>query len=256
MIFVRPKKHLGQHFLKDENIAKKIAGALTYQAYNNVLEVGSGTGVLTKYLLQKDPAGLVLIELDADSVRVLEERFPSARIIAGDFLKTEIRDFFPGPFAVIGNFPYNISSQILFKVLDNKEHIPELVGMFQKEVAERITAIPRTKAYGIISVLAQSFYDTEYLFTVSENVFFPPPKVKSAVIRMRRKEGVHISCGEDFLKTVVKTAFNQRRKKLINALRSLLPADSRLFAEYLDKRAEELSPAEFLALAVLLLAKK
>jgi 16S rRNA (adenine1518-N6/adenine1519-N6)-dimethyltransferase len=218
---VKAKKHLGQHFLTDENIAKKIADTLKLQGYNTVLEIGPGMGVLTKYLLEKDITTYV-IEIDNESVDYLQSHYPKldGKIIAKDFLKYNINEVLNGePFALIGNYPYNISSQIVFKCLEMRKQIPEFSGMFQKEVAERICEKKGSKVYGILSVLAQAFYDVEYLFTVHENVFNPPPKVKSGVMRMVRKENFVLPCDEKLFFQVVKAAFNLRRKTLRNSLK-------------------------------------
>ena len=246
---VRAKKHLGQHFLNDLNIAQKIADSLHYQAYKQVLEIGPGMGVLTQFLLQKD-SEVFVIEIDTESVVYLKTHFPQLnnQIIEGDFLKIPINEIFKEPFAMIGNFPYNISSQILFKAFEYKDMIPEIAGMFQKEVAERIASHPGNKNYGIISVLLQAFYDIEYLFTVNENVFTPPPKVKSGVIRLIRKENQTLDCDEKLFKRVVKTAFNQRRKTLRNALKSITLVDEKKAEPYLGLRAEQLSVDDFIQL--------
>ena len=217
---VRAKKYLGQHFLKDENIAAQIADSLT-GSVPHVLEIGPGMGVMTKYLLDKPELDFHAIEIDRESVDYLHSHYPSLHVIEGDFLQLDLSTLFPNPFAVIGNFPYNISSQILFRVYDNRNRIPELVGMFQKEVAERVCAAPGSKTYGILSVLLSAFYDIEYLFTVHEHVFNPPPKVKSAVIRMRRNSVANLDCDEQLFTKVVKIGFNQRRKTLRNALKQL-----------------------------------
>lgn len=246
---VRAKKHLGQHFLTDENVAKKIADTLTLNGYDKVLEIGPGMGVLTKYLLGKDTETFV-VEIDTESVDYLQVHYPKlhGKIIGKDFLKYNFKEHFDNqPFAVIGNFPYNISSQIVFKVLEIRDLVPEFSGMFQKEVAERICEKKGSKTYGILSVLAQAFYDTEYLFTVSEHVFNPPPKVKSGVMRMRRKENYSLPCKESLFFTVVKTAFNQRRKTLRNSLKSLLN-DSIKEDKLFDLRPEQLSVEEFILL--------
>lgn len=246
---VRAKKHLGQHFLTDENVAKKIADTLTLNNYEKVLEIGPGMGVLTKYLLKKDIETFV-VEIDTESVDYLQKHYPKLQgnIIGKDFLKYNFQEHFNNePFAVIGNFPYNISSQIVFKTLEMKEFVPEFSGMFQKEVAERICEKKGSKTYGILSVLAQAFYHTEYLFTVSEHVFNPPPKVKSGVMRMIRKENYTLPCKEALFFTVVKTAFNQRRKTLRNSLKSLLNdqiKDDKLF----DLRPEQLSVEDFISI--------
>lgn len=249
---VRAKKHLGQHFLTDKNIANNIALALTSHGnYQKVLEIGPGMGVLTQFLLQGDKE-IFVVEIDKESVAYLKNHFPKLNhhIIEGDFLKLPIDKLFNEQIAVIGNFPYNISSQILFKVLDHYNQIPELVGMFQKEVAERVAASHGNKSYGILSVILQVYYDIEYLFTVHEHVFSPPPKVKSAVIRLRRKEILPENLDEKHFKNVVKTAFNQRRKTLRNALSPLLNKVNKTRVEkFLNLRAEQLSVADFIDLA-------
>ncbi len=245
---VKAKKHLGQHFLKDENIAKKIVESLSFEGYNHVLEVGPGTGVLTKYLLEKNGT-LKLAEIDQESIDYLIQNYEDItdQNFVGDFLKADLQTLFQDQVAVIGNFPYNISSQILFKMVDHFEIIPEMVGMFQKEVAERTAAVPRTKDYGILSVLIQAYYDVTYLFTVSENVFNPPPKVKSGVIRLVRNVKNGLSGHEDLFKKIVKAGFNQRRKKLSNALKVLGIPEHLKTHDFMDKRAEELSVEDFIA---------
>ena len=246
---VRAKKHLGQHFLNDLNVAQKIADSLHHQAYKQVLEIGPGMGVLTQFLLQKD-SEVFVIEIDTESVVYLKTHFPllNNHIIEGDFLKLPLNEIFKEPFALIGNFPYNISSQILFKALEHKDIIPEIAGMFQKEVAERVASQPGNKNYGIISVLLQAYYNIEYLFTVNEDVFIPPPKVKSGVIRLIRKENQTLDCDEKLFKRVVKTAFNQRRKTLRNALKSITLVDEKKAEPYLGLRAEQLSVDDFIQL--------
>ncbi|MDX5325287.1 MAG: 16S rRNA (adenine(1518)-N(6)/adenine(1519)-N(6))-dimethyltransferase RsmA [Bacteroidota bacterium] len=247
---VRAKKFLGQHFLRDENIAKKIAETLQPYSPKNVLEIGPGMGVLSKYLIEQYP-NVHVVELDRDSVSYLDKHFPklSGKIHSGDFLKMSLEGLFDGEeFAVIGNFPYNISSQILFKAVDNRERIPLFAGMFQREVAQRVTAQPGSKTYGILSVLSQAWYETEYLFTVSEGVFDPPPKVKSGVLRMVRKPEISLSCDEVLFKKLVKAAFNQRRKTLRNALKVLTLAGPFYEQQILGKRAEQLSVEEFIEL--------
>jgi 16S rRNA (adenine1518-N6/adenine1519-N6)-dimethyltransferase len=249
--YVRPKKHLGQHFLRDENIARNIASSLTiHGGYKNVVEVGPGMGVLSKYLMEDARIRWFGVEVDRDSVAWLREHYPLAeeRIIEGDFLKLPLdRLFEDQPIAVIGNFPYNISSQILFKALEHRKQVTELVGMFQKEVARRVASPPGNKDYGILSVLCQAFYQVEYLFQVDEHVFQPPPKVKSAVIRLKRKPG-EIPCDPRLLFTLVKTAFNQRRKTLRNSLKGL-PVDWDALPDYLPgKRPEQLGLEEFFLL--------
>lgn len=244
---VRAKKYLGQHFLKDENIARQIAESLTGST-THVLEIGPGMGVLTKYLHANEALDFHAIEIDTESVVYLHDHYPTLHVIEGDFLALDLNELFSEPFAVIGNFPYNISSQILFKVYDNRNQIPEVVGMFQKEVAERVATKPGSKTYGILSVLLSAFYDIEYLFTVHEHVFNPPPKVKSAVIRLRRNTTQALSCDEQLFTKVVKIGFNQRRKTLRNALRQLnLPLD-KVPENLLALRAEQLSVADFVAI--------
>ena len=241
---VRAKKFLGQHFLTDESIAERIAHSLTGQV-PCLLEIGPGMGVLTKYLLDDSRYNFKAIEIDRESVAYLHDHYPTLDVIEGDFLRLDLKTIFPEPFAVIGNFPYNISSQILFRVFENRHMIPEVVGMFQKEVAERVAAGPGSKTYGILSVLLSAFYDIEYLFTVHEHVFNPPPKVKSAVIRLRRNGVAKLDCDEQLFVQVVKTGFNQRRKTLRNALKPLnLPLDA-IPDDLLAKRAEQLSVTDF-----------
>jgi 16S rRNA (adenine1518-N6/adenine1519-N6)-dimethyltransferase len=249
---VRAKKHLGQHFLNDENIAQKIADSLTLEGYSNVLEIGPGMGVLTKYLLEK-PIATYVIEIDTESVAYLQKHYPKleGKIISKDFLKYNIAEAMGNkPFAIIGNFPYNISTQIVFKTLELRHQIPEFSGMFQKEVAERICEKKGTKAYGILSVLAQAFYEAEYLFTVSEHVFTPPPKVKSGVLRLRRKENYQLPCDEKLFFTIVKTAFNQRRKTLRNSLKTYQLSDNLKEDTIFDLRPEQLSVEQFIDLTL------
>jgi len=250
MIPVRPKKHLGQHFLHDQNIAGKIAGSLSGLSAN-VLEIGPGTGILTQHLLQNKNLKLKAIEIDLESIDYLKANYPEfgENIIHADFLKSNLNDIFSDPFAIIGNFPYNISSQIFFKVLDNRNLVPEVVGMVQKEVAERIAAPPGNKTYGIMSVLLQAWYNIEYLFTVNENVFTPPPKVKSAVIRLSRNQKQTLECDEILFTAVVKTAFNQRRKTLRNALSSIIKDKDTAALPFMSERAERLSVDDFVKLA-------
>lgn len=249
---VRAKKHLGQHFLTDENIALKIVEGLSFEGYNKVLEVGPGTGVLTKYLLERN-VQLFLAEIDTESIDYLKQNYPklSENNFVGDFLKTDFSYTNGDQLAIIGNFPYNISSQILFKIVDHFQQIPEMVGMFQKEVAERTAAVPRTKDYGILSVLVQAYYDVKYLFTVHENVFNPPPKVKSGVIRLTRNPKPGLEDNEILLKQIVKAGFNQRRKKLSNALKILNIPEALKTHEFMDKRAEELSVEDFISFTIL-----
>ncbi|HBL77468.1 MAG: 16S rRNA (adenine(1518)-N(6)/adenine(1519)-N(6))-dimethyltransferase [Bacteroidetes bacterium GWF2_42_66] len=246
MTIVRAKKNLGQHFLKDKNIAQKIVESLSASQIANVLEVGPGMGVLTQFLLEKSYQTYV-IEIDTESVEYLQSHFSQLqdRIISGDFLRLNLQKYFSGPFAVIGNFPYNISSQIFFKVLENREQIPEVVGMIQKEVAERIAAPPGSKTYGIMSVLLQAFYHIEYLFTVSEHVFIPPPKVKSAVVRLTRNDRQHLDCDEKLFFQVVKMAFNQRRKTMRNSLKAMITDEALKHSDLLALRPEQLSVSDF-----------
>lgn len=244
---VKAKKHLGQHFLTDENIAKKIVEGLSFEDYNSVLEVGPGMGVLTKYLLEK-PTETFVAEIDSESIEYLKLHYQKLenKHFTGDFLKINLGEVIDNQVAIIGNFPYNISSQILFKIIDNYGQIPEMVGMFQKEVAERTAAVPRTKDYGILSVLVQAYYDVKYLFTVHENVFNPPPKVKSGVIKLIRNRKSGLEGNEILFKQIVKTGFNQRRKKLSNALKPLKIPESLKNHAFMDKRAEELSVEDFI----------
>ncbi len=250
--FVRAKKQFGQHFLTDETIAEDIVKSLVLTSqYKIALEVGPGMGVLTKYLLAREQYKTHVIDIDRDSIAYLKKHFPSleGKIIEGDFLALDLATLFNNqPFAVIGNFPYNISTEILFKVLDHKNLVPEVVGMFQKEVAERIASKPRNKTYGITSVLLQAFYDIEYLFTVHEHVFNPPPKVKSAVIRLKRNTVQQLDCNEKLFKQVVKAGFNQRRKTLRNSIKAFPLKPEFANHVYLTQRAEELSVADFVAL--------
>ena len=251
MRIVKPKKFLGQHFLKDLQVAKAIADTVDACPQLPLLEVGPGMGVLTQFLLPKERE-LKVVELDYESVAYLHEHFPSLdqQIIEADFLKMDLRQLFGGrPFVLTGNYPYNISSQIFFKMLDNKELIPCCTGMIQKEVAERMAAGPGSKTYGILSVLIQAWYHVEYLFTVGEQVFNPPPKVKSAVIRMTRNATTDLGCDERLFKQVVKTTFNQRRKTLRNSIKPILGKESPLLADPLfNRRPEQLSVAEFIDL--------
>ena len=253
MRLVKPKKALGQHFLKDLQIAERIADTLSDYKQLPVLEIGPGMGVLTQFLLEKGH-DLTVVELDLESVDYLEQNFPAleGKILAEDFLRLDLSKLFSGQFCVIGNYPYNISSQIFFKVLDYKEHIPCCSGMIQKEVAERLAAGPGSKTYGILSVLLQAWYEVEYLFTVSEKVFDPPPKVKSAVIRMVRNNRTELGCDEKLFKTVVKTSFNQRRKTLRNSMKPLLGKDCPDYQlPIFDKRPEQLSVEQFVELTLI-----
>ena len=250
MGYVKAKKRLGQHFLKDIEIAQRIVDSLQVTSPTPVLEVGPGTGVLTQFLLQNPLIKLTAIELDNESVAFLEEHYPQLKLIEADFLKLDVRKYFGhDAFNLIGNFPYNISSQIFFKVLEHRDQIPLVVGMVQKEVAERMAAQSGNKTYGILSVLLQAFYHIEYLFTVPEHVFDPPPKVKSAVIRLSRNEVIRLGCDEKLFKTVVKTVFNQRRKMLRNSLKPLVGPESPLYEDPLfDKRPEQLDVQTFIEL--------
>lgn len=256
---VRPKKNLGQHFLTDLSIAKAIADTVDACPELPVLEVGPGMGVMTQYLVEK-PRPLKVVEIDRESVAYLNEHFPKLRenILGEDFLRMDLNAVFDGrPFVLTGNYPYDISSQIFFKMLDNKELIPCCTGMIQREVAQRMASEPGTKSYGILSVLIQAWYNVEYLFTVDEHVFNPPPKVKSAVIRMTRNEVTDLGCDEQLFKRLVKTVFNQRRKMLRVSLKRILPSDSSLFTLYsslLTKRPEQLSIQQFIELTNLVSA--
>ncbi|MCU0472116.1 MAG: 16S rRNA (adenine(1518)-N(6)/adenine(1519)-N(6))-dimethyltransferase RsmA [Bacteroidales bacterium] len=245
---VRSKKNLGQHFLKDRSIAERIACTLTGSGYDSVLEIGPGMGMLTGFLMARGFNDFRVIEIDNESVHYLKENYPGLKeIIRGDFLSMDVDSYFPGKVAVIGNFPYNISSQILFKVLKHKERITEVCGMLQKEVAERICAPPGTKTYGIISVLLQAYYSAEYLFTVSEHVFSPPPKVKSGVIRLRRNQVTELGCDETLFTRVVKAGFNQRRKTLRNSVKSAFKLQREDYEDF-GLRPEQLSVAQFVKL--------
>lgn len=253
MTTVNAKKFLGQHFLKDLSIARRIADTLDDFPHIPVIEVGPGMGVLTQYLIEKE-RDLTVVEIDRESVPYLQQHYPELKehIIEGDFLKLTLTDVYPDQFCVIGNYPYNISSQIFFKILDYKNHVPCCSGMLQKEVAERIAAPPGNKTYGILSVLLQAWYDIEYLFTVSEKVFDPPPRVKSAVIKMIRNKRQSLGCDEKLFKTVVKTSFNQRRKTLRNSMKPILGKECEAYnKEIFDKRPEQLSVEEFIELTLI-----
>ncbi len=248
---VKPKKYLGQHFLKDKNIARKIVHSLTlHRAYRQVLEIGPGTGVLTEFLVKDERFTTSVIELDTVSVQYLQHHYPElkARIFSDDFLQTDLGEIMHEPFAVIGNFPYNISSQIFFKVLEIKNEVPEIVCMLQKEVADRLKSPPGSKAYGILSVLLQAYYDIEYLFTVEPGVFHPPPKVRSGVIRLKRNDTKQLKCDEKLFRRVVKQSFQTRRKTLRNALKPLNLPETIRRINVLDKRAEQLSVSDFVEL--------
>jgi 16S rRNA (adenine1518-N6/adenine1519-N6)-dimethyltransferase len=243
---VKPKKSLGQHFLTDKNIARKITGALSGEGYDHLIEIGPGTGVLTEFLIGMDSENLSLIEIDRESTDFLRKRFPEIadRIIEQDFLKYPFGEIHSSPVAVIGNFPYNISSQIFFKILDNRQLVTEVVCMLQKEVAGRIAAPPGSKVYGILSVLLQAFYRIEHLFNVGRQVFFPPPRVDSAVIRLSRLPEFSLACNEQLFFKVVKTGFNQRRKMLRNSLSAFLHGRNNV-NPMLSKRPEQLSVNDF-----------
>jgi 16S rRNA (adenine1518-N6/adenine1519-N6)-dimethyltransferase len=247
---VQPKKKLGQHFLKDTGIARKIAASLTGIGYSSVLEIGPGMGILTRFLMERGFNDFRVIEIDNESVDYLHAAFPELNtILSGDFLSMDLDSYFPGKMAIAGNFPYNISTQILFKVLKHREKVVEITGMLQKEVAERICAGPGTKTYGILSVLLQAFYKTEYLFTVSENVFSPPPKVKSGVIRLMRNDVSKLSCDEELFFRVVKACFNQRRKTLRNSVRAAFVLSRDDYHEF-NLRPEQLSVNQFVQLTI------
>lgn len=249
---VSPKKHLGQHFLADKNISKKIADSIQYEGTKNVLEIGPGTGALTEFLMQHDNR-LKLIDLDRESIEYLHMIHPERKedIFFGDFLKMDCKEYFDDEFIVTGNFPYNISSQIMFKIVENRQQISQVVGMFQKEVAERIAEKEGSKTYGILSIIVQAFYEVEYLFTVSENVFVPPPKVKSGVIRVKRKKQLDLGCDEKLFMQIVKATFNQRRKTIHNGLKKLNLGKTTP-EKFASKRPEQLSVEEFVELTQLL----
>jgi len=251
MSLVAAKKHLGQHFLTDKNIASKIVDSLRYEGkYTKVLEVGPGMGVLSDFLLQKPELETYLIDIDTESYHYLQKKYLQlgTRLINADFLAMDFATISTEPFGIIGNFPYNISSQILFKILDNRDKVVEVVGMFQKEVAERCATKPGSKEYGILSVFLQAYYKVEYLFTVKAGVFNPPPKVLSAVIRLTRNETAALNCDEKLFWQVVKAGFNQRRKTLRNAVSSLINKEKMIDEPMLDLRAERLSVADFVLL--------
>lgn len=245
---VYPKKNLGQHFLKDTGIARKIADTLTGSGYDTVLEIGPGMGILTGFLIERGFPDFHVIEIDNESVHYIKEHFPELKnVITGDFLSMDIDKIFSGKLAVTGNFPYNISTQIFFKVLKHREKVVEITGMLQKEVAERICAGPGSKTYGILSVLLQAFYKTEYLFTVPEHVFSPPPKVKSGVIRLIRNDVKNLDCDEILFMRVVKACFNQRRKTLRNSVRAAFDLKKDDYPEF-GLRPEQLSVDQFVRL--------
>lgn len=245
---VYPKKSLGQHFLKDTATARKITDTLTGNGYGTVLEIGPGMGILTGYLLEKNFNDFRVIEIDNEAVHYINEHFPELKnVITGDFLSLDIEKYFTDKMAIIGNFPYNISTQIFFKVLKHREKVVEIAGMLQKEVAERICAGPGSKTYGILSVLLQAFYKTEYLFTVPEHVFSPPPKVKSGVIRLMRNDVKNLDCDEVLFFRVVKACFNQRRKTLRNSVRAAFDLKRDDYPEF-GLRPEQLSVDQFVQL--------
>jgi 16S rRNA (adenine1518-N6/adenine1519-N6)-dimethyltransferase len=259
MSLVRAKKHLGQHFLTDKNIAAKIVDSLKHtDKYNTVLEVGPGMGVLSDFLLQKTAFETYLIDIDTESYHFLQKKYPQLgeRLINDDFLEMDFSRVSAAPFAIIGNFPYNISSQILFKVLDSRHQVVEVVGMFQKEVAERCAAKAGSKEYGILSVFLQAYYKVEYLFTVKAGVFNPPPKVLSAVIRLSRNEVTELNCDEKLFWQVVKAGFNQRRKTLRNAVSSLMNKEKMGDEPLLELRAERLTVEDFIDLTNKIMANR
>ena len=251
MSLVKAKKHLGQHFLTDKKIAAKIVNGLVHtDQYTQVLEVGPGMGILSDILLEREDLETFMIDIDFESYHFLQDKYPQLgkRLINGDFLKLNLSEVFSGKYAIIGNFPYNISSQILFKILENRDHVVEMVGMFQKEVAERCASKEGTKDYGILSVLIQAYYDIEYLFSVKPGTFNPPPKVNSGVIRLSRNDVEKLPCDEKLFWRTVKAGFNQRRKTLRNALSGVVPKDKMDDHPFFDKRAEQLSVADFIFL--------
>ncbi|MEX8549200.1 MAG: 16S rRNA (adenine(1518)-N(6)/adenine(1519)-N(6))-dimethyltransferase RsmA [Mucilaginibacter sp.] len=256
MQLVKAKKHLGQHFLTDKNIAAKIVNSLKTEGA--VLEVGPGMGILSDFLLQKPGLEVFLVDIDEESYQFLQKKYPQLgqKLIHADFLELDFDAVFTGTFSIIGNFPYNISSQILFKVLDNRNKVPEVVGMFQKEVAERCAAKPGSKEYGILSVFLQAYYKVEYLFTVKAGVFNPPPKVLSGVMRLSRNEIAALDCDEKLFWQVVKAGFNQRRKTLRNALSSLINKEKMTEEVLLDLRAERLSVGDFVRLTNMIAENK
>lgn len=252
---VRAKKALGQHFLTDQRIARSIVDALSQGDVRDVLEVGPGMGVLTQYLLERPDIDLKMVEIDGESVVYLMNHFPGlgGKLLEADYLRLDMRKIFPGPYRVIGNFPYNISSQIFFKILEDKDLVPEVVCMIQKEVANRIAEPPGTKTYGILSVLLQAWYDIEYVLSVGPGAFNPPPKVNSAVIRLKRNSRTELGCDEGLFKQVVKTAFNQRRKTLRNALKPLIKEGTDTSDPIFDLRAEKLGVEDFVRLTTLVM---
>jgi 16S rRNA (adenine1518-N6/adenine1519-N6)-dimethyltransferase len=258
MTGVRAKKNLGQHFLKDEAIAQAIVESLRMEKVSKVLEIGPGMGVLTKFLLKHAEYETSVVEIDRESVDYLVKYYPDLkeRIISADFLRMNLKTYFNEPFAIIGNFPYNISSQIFFKVLEYRNQIPEVVGMLQKEVAERLAAPPGSKTYGILSVFLQAYYHIEYLFTVHEDVFIPPPKVKSGVIRLKRNDTQRLNCDEKLFHGIVKMAFNQRRKTMRNSLSGMIHDPELKANPIFDKRPEQMGVPEFELIARMIEAQQ
>lgn len=252
--YVKPKKHLGQHFLVDKNIARKIAGSVLRQGYSNLLEIGGGTGVLTEFLLQEEGLNFYVIDVDPESVIFLQNRFPAYKknILDRDFLNFNPKEIFKNSYGIVGNFPYNISSQIFFRILEERDSVAEVVCMLQKEVAERLVAPPGNKTYGILSVLLQAFYDVEYLFTVGEKVFHPPPNVKSGVIRLIRNTSKNLECDEKLFFRVVKQAFSTRRKTLRNALKGFRKDVEFPNLPIFQLRAEQLTVKDFVGLTNLI----
>ncbi|MDC1107109.1 16S rRNA (adenine(1518)-N(6)/adenine(1519)-N(6))-dimethyltransferase RsmA [Prolixibacteraceae bacterium] len=250
MSLVRAKKNLGQHFLTDLSIARRIVDSIQHREVSKVIEVGPGMGVLTQYLIEEEFPEVYPVEIDVESVAYLKEHYPTLadRIYDGDFLKMDFKAISEDPIVIIGNFPYNISTQIYFKILENRDQVIESVGMIQKEVAERICSPHGSKVYGILSVFVQAFYDVEYLFTVDENVFNPPPKVKSAVMRITRNDRQTLPCDEAMFFRVVKAIFNQRRKAIRNSLKSICANVSELDTEMLQRRPEQMSVEDFISL--------
>jgi 16S rRNA (adenine1518-N6/adenine1519-N6)-dimethyltransferase len=257
-MYVKAKKALGQHFLKDQKIAENIVNALDLTLAGDVLEIGPGTGVLTQFLVKDERISLKAAEIDSESVEYLKIHYPQlgSNLIEGDFLKMDLNEMFPGNFSIIGNFPYNISSQIFFKALDYREKVPQIVGMLQKEVAERLASPPGNKNYGILSVLLQAWYDIEYLFTVEPGSFIPPPKVKSAVIRLKRNSRTELGCDEVLFKRVIKASFNQRRKAVRNSVKSIMDGGPLPGSYLFGQRPEQLSVEEFIELTKLIYPNK
>ncbi len=250
-MIVTPKKRLGQHFLNDESVAQRIVDGLTV-SNSNVLEIGPGMGVLTQFLIKKEIPNFSVVEIDEESVEYLHLNYPSLQVHGEDFLKMDLAERFSESLSIIGNFPYNISSQILFKIFENKDLCTEMVGMFQKEVADRVASPPGKKLYGILSVLLQAFYDIEYLFTVDANLFTPPPKVLSGVIRMTRNFDKKLSCDEKLFKNIVKTAFNQRRKTLRNSLKPFPFTEEQRALPIFSLRPEQLNYQQFEEITLML----